>query len=311
MCMKAMKKVLTVALMICLATAVFAEGQQEKAAPAAAASSVDIDQLVYDYFANMPDHIYKIGQADFINMVKAGDDMLVLDIRQAADYAKGHVKGAINAPWGPELGKVLGNLPTDKPVMVYCYTGQTAGQTVAVLNFAGVKARSVNLGFNLGISKVEGVDAYLETTANDFSGKSGASYDPAVKTMVENYFADLANTKGTMYTNNIISEENAKKFLDSGDDQVQFVSVRSAADYAKGHIDTAINIPWGKGMQESFASLPADKKLIVYCYTGQTAGQTVAALRVLGYDAVSLKGGMGMGSNAPSGWANQGYPVVQ
>ena len=49
----------------------------------------------------------------------------------------------------------------------------------------------------------------------------------------------------------------------------------------------------------------------MYCYTGQTAGQATAALRLLGYDAVSLNGGMGTAANAPSGWANKGFPVVK
>jgi rhodanese-related sulfurtransferase len=48
----------------------------------------------------------------------------------------------------------------------------------------------------------------------------------------------------------------------------------------------------------------------VYCYTGQTAGQVVGALRLLGFDAVSLKGGMGMPANEPMGWMSQGYPTV-
>jgi rhodanese-related sulfurtransferase len=64
-------------------------------------------------------------------------------------------------------------------------------------------------------------------------------------------------------------------------------------------------------MEKDFTMLPMDKKVVVYCYSGQTAGQTVAALRLLGYDAVSLKGGMGVGSNDPLGWSNKGYPVVQ
>ena len=34
-------------------------------------------------------------------------------------------------------------------------------------NLAGIKARSINLGWNFGISKVEGVDAVIETTANE------------------------------------------------------------------------------------------------------------------------------------------------
>ena len=97
----------------------------------------------------------------------------------------------------------------------------------------------------------------------------------------------------------------------SKDDSVVFLSIRKAEDFAKGHIEGAINIPWGKGMQEQFSTLPKDKKIIVYCYTGQTANQTVAGLKLLGYDVVSLKGGMGMPSNAPNGWANKGFPIVQ
>ncbi len=313
--MKQIKRISLVLLVLFLALAVFTGCQKKEEAPAAAAPaaevSVDIDQLVYDHFAELPGDSYMIGQADFIERVKAGDDMVILDIRQPDVYAESHVKGAINAPWGAGLGKVLENLPKDKEVMVYCYTGQTANQANAVFNFAGVNMKSVKFGFNLGISKVEGVEEVLETTENSFAGKSGASYEPAVKAMVEDYFAGLADVAGTMFASNIVSEENAKKILDSGDDQVQFVSIRKAEDYAGGHIETAVNVPWGKGMQEGFASLPADKKLIVYCYTGQTAGQTVAALRVLGYDAVSLKSGMGTPANAPGGWANQGYPVVQ
>jgi rhodanese-related sulfurtransferase len=89
------------------------------------------------------------------------------------------------------------------------------------------------------------------------------------------------------------------------------VSIRQADAYAEGHIEGAINIPWGAGMQESFSSLPKDEKLVVYCYSGQTAGQTVGILRLLGYDAVSLKSGMGTPVTAPSGWANEGFPVVK
>ncbi|MBN2875125.1 MAG: sulfurtransferase [Spirochaetales bacterium] len=299
--MNRIKRVLAVLLLLGLVTALYA---QNPATSALATSKANA------YLADMPADIYKLPQADLINKVKASEDIVILDIRQAADYNKGHVKGAINVPWGTSFGSALNYLPTNKPVMVYCYTGQTAAQATTLLNVAGVQARSVNLGFNLGISKVEGVGMFLEVTPRPLVA-SGAKYDPALKKIFETYFADLGKVTGTIYANNIIAEEEAKKLLDSGAPNVQFVSVRSAADYAKGHIKGAINVPWGKGMQTKFPALPRNKKLIVYCYTGQTAGQTVAALRLLGYDAVSLRGGMGMPANAPSGWANKGYPVVQ
>jgi rhodanese-related sulfurtransferase len=263
------------------------------------------------YFANMPEDSYKISEKTFVEQVKADKDMFILDIRQADVYAKGHIKGAVNAPWGTAISDNLDKLPKEKTIMVYCYTGQTAGQAVALLNMAGFDAKSVNLGWDLGISKVDGVKDVTETTVNDFAKVESLEIKPEIKTAVEDYFKGLDTVKSTNFKNYKISEDDAKKLIDSKDDSVVFLSVRKAEDFAKGHIAGATNIGWGKGMQEKFSALPKDKKIIVYCYTGQTAGQTVAGLKMLGYDAVSLNGGMGTAANAPSGWANKGFEVVQ
>src|SRR6056297_3098525 len=96
-----------------------------------------VAEAVNNYFAEMPEDIYKIGQADFIEKGANGEDMFVLDIRQADAYEEGHVLGAYNAPWGPAISENLDKIPTDKTVYVYCYSGQTAGQAVATLNMAG------------------------------------------------------------------------------------------------------------------------------------------------------------------------------
>jgi rhodanese-related sulfurtransferase len=39
-------------------------------------------------------------------------------------------------------------------------------------------------------------------------------------------------------------------------------------------------------------TLPTDKKVAVYCWTGQTSGHLVPYLRILGYDAKSVKYGV-------------------
>ena len=313
-----MKKMLPL-LMVVLAAGLFfaCSGEEEAAqnAPAAApeaasAPEVSIDDLVADYFANMPDHIYKISQAEFVQMVLAGSDMTILDIRRADDYNAGHIKGAVNMPWGTDaMYEMLPYIPMDKPVMIHCYSGQTAGQAVMLLNMAGFDARSVNLGWNFGISRVEGMQELVETTPNTLD-EVVTEIDDTIMAAYKDYYEKTAEAAGTPFASNIVSEDNAKAILDSGDEDVLFVSVRKPEHYAEAHIDGAINIPFGSDMFDGFASLPADKKLIVYCYTGQTAGQTVAALRLLGYDAVSLKGGMGMPSNEPLGWMTKGYPTV-
>lgn len=79
---------------------------------------------------------------------------------------------------------------------------------------------------------------------------------------------------------------------DSGNDPF-ILSVRSASQYAKGHIASAINIPWREvARQENLAKLPKDRQIVVYCYTGHTASQVTALLNILGYDAINLKFGM-------------------
>lgn len=269
-----------------------------------------VSELSAAYFTNMPDHVYKIDQKEFVKKVTDNEAMTILDIRTAEDYAKGHIKGAVNVPWGPAIAENLSKIPADKPVYIYCYTGQTAGQAVMTMNVAGIAARSVNLGWNLGISKVEGVAAVTVTDAATLSG-TGKVIPAAVQTAVTDYYAGLGKITDAKFKNYKISEDDLKALVDAKDASIYILSVRKAEDFAIGHIEGAKNIPFAKGMEASFKSLPKDKKIVVYCYTGQTAGQVTAALRLMGYDAVSLNGGMGMPSNVPMGWANKGFPVVK
>jgi rhodanese-related sulfurtransferase len=315
---KRLLSILVIIALLFVSAAVFVGCQKEEAAASGDSSSekkvskAEVLQGAIDaHFNNLSSNgNYMIGQQDFIEKVKAGDDMLILDIRRAEDYEKGHVKGAVNIPWGPALAKSLDFMPTDKPVMIYCYTGQTANQANGVFNFAGVEAKSVKFGYNLGISKVEGGEEVITSDTVDLPGKSGIQVEPALREAFEGYFEALGDAAGTMYASNIISEENLKKSVDAEEENVHILSIRQEKDYNEGHIPGADLIPWGDGMQQQFSGLPADKKIVVYCYTGQTAGQAVAGLRVLGFDAVSLKGGMGKDANAPQGWSNQGYPTV-
>lgn len=260
------------------------------------------------YFADMPDHIYKIKQSDFVEKVLNGDDMYIIDMRAADDYNAGHIEGAVNMTFNTMISDNLLNIPQDKEVFIYCYSGQTAGQAVATLNIAGINARSVNLGWNFGLSKLDNIDDVTSTEPVEIEAM-GYDIDPDIQSAIDAYYAGLADVKETMYKNYMVSEANLKKMIDDGDESIYVLSIRQQDAYDEGHIKGAVLMPFGKGMEESFGTLPTDKTIVVYCYSGQTAGQTVAALRLVGYDAVSLKGGMGVSANAPLGWANQGYPV--
>ncbi|MDP2264379.1 MAG: rhodanese-like domain-containing protein [Hydrogenophaga sp.] len=62
--------------------------------------------------------------------------MLVIDARDAGQFAKGHIPGAVNMDWRQVLAKRQ-SIPKDKPVLVYCNTGSLSAQAGFALRVAG------------------------------------------------------------------------------------------------------------------------------------------------------------------------------
>ena len=89
-----------------------------------------------------------------------------------------------------------------------------------------------------------------------------------------------------------------KAVLDGKVKNVTIVDVRSKADYAKGHIPGAINIPWEdhesfEGSEKEFPVLKKDGYAYIYCYEllcnlGQKAAKKFASL---GYPVKEIVGG--------------------
>ena len=66
--------------------------------------------------------------ASFEQVWKSAPASIVLvDVRDAKEYAAGTIKGAISLPIN-DLEKQLGTLPADKPVVFFCSTGARAGE---------------------------------------------------------------------------------------------------------------------------------------------------------------------------------------
>lgn len=62
--------------------------------------------------------------------------MVVIDARDAGQFAKGHIPGAINMDWRQVLAK-RNEIPKDKPVIIYCNTGSLSAQAGFALRVAG------------------------------------------------------------------------------------------------------------------------------------------------------------------------------
>jgi rhodanese-related sulfurtransferase len=69
-----------------------------------------------------------ISNASFEKLAKETPGaVLFVDVRDAKEFERGHLKGAINIPIA-ELDKKLATLPTDKPVIFLCSTGGRSGE---------------------------------------------------------------------------------------------------------------------------------------------------------------------------------------
>lgn len=87
---------------------------------------------------------------------------------------------------------------------------------------------------------------------------------------------------------------------------VQILDVRSAEEYAEGHIANSINIDVQEPDFQAVATetLKKNKKVYVYCRSGRRSLFAGEMLAKDGYNVVDLEGGI-------LGWEKAGLPVVK
>ncbi|MBI2955421.1 MAG: rhodanese-like domain-containing protein [Chloroflexi bacterium] len=246
-----------------------------------------------------------------LNDGNAANDPFIVEVRAAADYEKGHIPGAINIPWR-EIAKKenLAKLPKDKPIVVYCYTGQTGSQVTAILNTLGYDVKNLRYGM-ASWTKDENVAPNRldpEKTPKDYKIESRVNVPAQVYSfpVVDNTSAadefEIIRAAADAYLssdrgkNANIKAEDLFYNLNDGNaaNDPQVLSVRSKADYEIGHIPGAINIPWQEVVRkDNLARLAPDKPIAVYCYTGHTGSQASAILNMLGYETRNLQHGIG------------------
>ena len=76
-------------------------------------------------------------------------------------------------------------------------------------------------------------------------------------------------------------------------DSFVLIDVRSAEEFASGHLQGAVNIPHDRIVEE-IGSVAPDKsaRIILYCRSGRRAETALNALKSAGYENVSNYGGL-------------------
>ncbi len=88
-------------------------------------------------------------------MQDRGESLLLVDVREPAEWEIVRIPGAVLIPKG-DLPSKLAELPQDKPVVMYCKTGVRSAETLALLKDAGfADAKHVQGGISAWATQVE------------------------------------------------------------------------------------------------------------------------------------------------------------
>lgn len=79
----------------------------------------------------------------------------LLDVRTPAEYGAGHIDGAINLSLQDMQAGTLPSVTKDRPVYLYCQSGNRSSQATTILNQAGYQ-NVVNLGAMSHVKSIGG-----------------------------------------------------------------------------------------------------------------------------------------------------------
>ncbi len=262
---------------------------------------VDEFQLLVNYLEENGDFINTKSPA----IVKAAevyeniDKYYIMDIRKTEDFATGHIKNAVNVPKEEILNhmKELNSADYEK-IVIACYSGHTAGFTTGILRLSGYEnVYSMKWGmcsWNAEISPAKWSkkpsNKFAEQTETTINEKNPAGDYPIINT---------GKTTGKEILEARIEEVFAKSFKDykissdklfeTGND-FYIINYWKTEDYTKAHIPGAIQYAPKSSLSSKaeLNTIPTNKTIAAYCYTGQGSTFVVAYLAILGYDAKYL-----------------------
>ncbi len=222
----------------------------------------------------------------------------IIDLRSSAHYTTGHVPGAVNTTLDNILTEA-GNAGS-KPIVVVCYTGQTAAHAHVALRLSGYADCKI-LKFGMSSWHID----FDSWTANISSAAVGDANWSTTNTIAANVAYSLPTITSAKTTGQDILAERVTAMLDGG-----FIGVSSTDVLATpsnyfinnywavtdvdhyGHIKTAYRNKEDLTLAaDGFKNLDKDATIVTYCWTGQTSSLVTAYLNVLGYNAKSLKFG--------------------
>ena len=251
-----------------------------------AANSMDLGDILTSWIVGPPASVDEVPA--FIS------NYHIIDLRSDTHFAAGHIEGAVNS--------TLGNILTaaqdaTKPILVVCYTGQTAGHAVTALRLSGYSDAKV---LKWGMS---GWNSSTTSWADNIGDEAvGHANWSATNSTASNETFDSPNLSATATDGAGILAERVTAMLNGGFKGVINTDVLGTpANYHINNFWDETDVDHYGHIVEAYRTKPLaisnmnnldpNNTVVTYCWTGQTSSMVTAYLSVLGFDAKSLKFG--------------------
>ncbi len=253
-------------------------------------------------FINSP-YVPAMISADKVKENLDNPAFLVLDLRKPADYEEGHIKGAKNVKFYDLINYFQNQInPQDyDKIALVCYSGQSASYGAGIMNLLGYdNVYAMKFGMSSWDLK-DAKKAWLKNISDKYLDKLETKENPkrAPGEYPVIYTGEKDPKQILLIQAQRALDDPFKSRLVSADevfanpDKYYIINYWPKEQYLEGHIPGAVQYTPKKSLSTKtyLNTLPTDKPIVVYCYTGQHASFVSSFLNTLGYDARVLKYG--------------------
>lgn len=229
------------------------------------------------------------------------ENIQIIDLRTPEEFNEGHIELAVNVQAGNILDYFTNSIDPKafKSIFLVCNDLNTSGYVCGVLRLLGydnVSAIRFGMsGWDRSISEkfwLANISSHLvgklETAANP---KNKAGTYPGIPSSGKNGF-EVALERAAEVLKHDPKDFNItlKELLENPDAYYTICYWPEDKYISNGHLKGAIQYEPKNSLsrETQLSTLPLDKQIVVYCYSGQHSTYVAAYLRMLGYNARSL-----------------------
>lgn len=217
-------------------------------------------------------------------------DYYVMDLRGATDFDAGHIKDAVNVTLANVIDEAAN--ANGKPILMVCYTGQTAARATGALRLMGFEAYTLKWGMSAWHPDFAGK---WNSNAGDYASSNWVNTgDPLDLVEFTSPKLSTGETDGAAILTARVKAALNKDWTISKTDVLDnpgnyFVNnkwpITSWESF--GHVDGAYRIDEDLNLA-GIKYIDPDATIVTYCYTGQTSSISTMWLDVLGYNGRSM-----------------------